>query len=88
MLAETVHIDILHNDQLIMILVEYRPVDNIPEILLVPLREEHHRLRIPLRRPMQTLPIRIFSYALQDCAHRTRKLCEASLCLLLTFALM
>ena len=42
MLTQTKDLNILHYDQLIVILMEYRPIYKISHILLVPLREEQH----------------------------------------------
>lgn len=69
MLAQTIHLNILHNNQLIMILMKHRPIHNIPQILLIPLRKEHHRLRVPLGCPVQPFAVRVLADAFEDRAH-------------------
>jgi hypothetical protein len=76
-LAQRVHLDILDNDQLIMIFVEDRAVDQIPHVLLIPLREIEHRLRVPLRCLAQALPVRIFPDTLQNRLDGSRQLLDA-----------
>lgn len=66
MLAQAKHLNVLHNHQLIMPLMEDRSVHNIPHVLLVSPREEQHGFRIPLRCAQQSLPIRIFTYAFEN----------------------
>ena len=78
MLTKRININILHNNQLIMILMKHRPIHNVPQILLIPLRKPHHRFRIPLGRAVQTLPIWVLPYAFENRPHGARKLCESS----------
>lgn len=48
-LAEREDLDIFHNDQLVVVLVEDSAIDNVAEVLLVALGEEQHSLGIALR---------------------------------------
>lgn len=46
MLAQTEHLNVLHDNQLIMVLMENSPVDQIPHVLFITLGEEEHSLCI------------------------------------------
>jgi hypothetical protein len=77
MLAHSVDLNVLHNDHLIMSLVEQRPINDVLHILLVSLCVEQHSKSIPLRCIQDTLPVGILAYALQHRAHRTRHLLQS-----------
>lgn len=81
-LAEREDFNVLHNDKLVVPLVENRIIDNRLDVLLVPLREEQHGLRISIRRPEQALAIRVLTDALENSTDGTRNLCLALQCLL------
>lgn len=65
-LAEREDLDILHNDQLVMVLLEDGAVHQIPDILLIALGEEEHGFGVALWSTPQPLPLRILPYAFQD----------------------
>lgn len=75
MLAKRENLDILQKNQLIMSLIENRIVDNILDVLLIPLREEQHSLRISLWGPEKTLTIGVLTKTLENCANSSRNLC-------------
>lgn len=52
-----------------MVLVENRPVDQIPYVLFIPLGEVQHGFRIPRRRLPQSLPFRILPDTFEDGLH-------------------
>ena len=72
--TETKDLNVLDNDELVVILVEYSTVDNVSQILLVPLGEEHHGFGIALRSTVQTLSVRILTDTLEESANRAREL--------------
>ena len=69
MLAKTENVDILHNNQLIVILVKNSPVDQIPHVLFVTLCEEHHGLCVSIRRAQKTFAVWVFTDAFEDRAY-------------------
>jgi hypothetical protein len=87
MLAEREDLDIFHNDQLVVVLVEDSAIDNVAEVLLVALGEEQHSLGIALRCVQQTLTVGVLTKAFQHRPHGTRELLEV-LCLLLLSGLL
>lgn len=72
MFAKGEDLDILNDNKLIMILVEYCTVDKVSHIFLISLRKEHHSLSISLRRTTKAFSFRVLADALQDRPHRTR----------------
>jgi hypothetical protein len=74
--------DILHNDQLVMVLVENGTIDQIPDILFVALGEVEHSLGITLRGFTETLTLWVFTNTLQNCSHGTGKLLNSGFVLL------
>jgi len=60
-LAQGKDLNVSHNDQLVMVLVEDGAVDNVPQVLLVALCEEEQRLCVPLRRVQQSLAVGVFA---------------------------
>ena len=75
-LAKRENIDILDDHQLIVIFVEDRTVHQVPHVLLVALGEVKHGLGISHGSFPETLTLRIFSDALEDCPDCSRKLVE------------
>ena len=63
MLAETINLDILHNHQLIVILMEDSAVNDVSQVLLIAFREEHHCLCVSFGSTVQALSIWIFANA-------------------------
>lgn len=70
-LAQGENFNVLDNDELVMIFVEYSAVDDVAKILLIAFREEHHGFCISLWCVMQAFPIWIFSYTFEQCPDRT-----------------
>merc|ERR1712176_1126745 len=68
MLAHGEDLYVLDNDHLVVILMKDSPIHDIPQILLIPLREEHHCLCISLWCLEQTFTVWIFAYAFEDRA--------------------
>ena len=77
MLAHGEDLNVLHNDHLVVILMKYSPIHNVPQILFVPLCEEHHGLRIPLWCLEETFTVWILADAFKDCTDGARELVEA-----------
>ena len=75
-LAEREDLNVLHNNQLIVILVEDSAVNDVAKILLVALGEEQHSLSIALWGIQQTLAVGILTKAFQHSPHSTRQLLE------------
>lgn len=76
MLAHSVDLNVLHNDHLIMPLMEQSSIDDILHILLVSLCVEQHRQRVSLRRIQNSLSVGVLAYTFQQCADRTRHLAQ------------
>ena len=83
MLAHAEDLDILDNDHLAVPLVEDGVVDNVLDVLLVALGEEHEGLGVALGGGQEALPVRVLSDALEDGANRILDLLEARSGLLL-----
>jgi len=49
-LAQAEYLDVFDDDQFVVIFMKYSAVDDIPQIFLVALREEHHCFGVTLRR--------------------------------------
>ena len=64
MLAKREDLDIIDDNELIVILMEYCSVDKIPHIFLISLRKEHHSLGISLRRSSKPFSFRVLAHAL------------------------
>lgn len=73
-LAKTENFNVLDNDQLVVVLVENRAIDNVPQILFITLCEIHHSFCVTLGRTMKTLSFRVLADALEKSAHCSRKL--------------
>jgi hypothetical protein len=69
-------IDVFHNDQFIVILMENRSVDQIPNIFLVALGEVEHGLRVSLGGLAEPFSLWVFSNAFKDCPHSSSKLLD------------
>lgn len=78
MLTKRIHLNILHNNQLIMILMKHSPINNISQILLIPFRKKHHRFRVSFRCTVQTFPIGILADAFEDRADGAGEFRESS----------
>ena len=65
-LAKRVDLNIPYDDQLVMVLVEHRTIDDITQVLLISLCEEEQGLGITLRCLQQSLAIGIFANAFED----------------------
>ena len=65
-LTERKDLDVLDDDELVVVLVEDGAVDQVSDILFVPLCEEHQCLGISLRRLSQALSFRVFTDAFED----------------------
>ena len=64
--AQREDLDIFDNHELIMIFVEDCSVDQVTDVLLIAFGEVKHGFCIALRRPSQTLSVRIFTYTFQN----------------------
>lgn len=82
MFAQAEHFNILHNYQLVVILMKYSTIDNVPQILFIAFREEHHGFCVALRCAIKSFSIRVFADTLQHSSYGTRKLLQALLLLL------
>lgn len=82
MLAERKDLNVLHNDELIVVLVENCPVDNVEEVLLVALCEEEHGFGVALRSLEKALTVGVFAKAFEDRPHCAREFLETLLLLL------
>jgi len=76
-LTQTENFNILHDNQLIVIFMKDCPVNQIPDILLIPLREKHKRFRIPFGSFAETFAFGILADALKDCPDGSAELLEA-----------
>lgn len=81
-LAHGEHLDILHDDELVVALVEDSFVDEVLNVLLVSLGEEEHSLCVAVWSGKETLTVWVLSQALKDSAHSTSQLLLAFQCLL------
>jgi hypothetical protein len=68
MLTHRKDLNILDNNHLIVILMEHSSIHNIPQVLLIPFREEHHGLGVALGRLEEALAVGIFADAFEDRA--------------------
>lgn len=82
-LAERKDLDVLHNDELIMVLVEDGAVDNVKQVLLVSLCEEQHSLRVALWGLEKALTVGVLAQAFENGPNSARQLCKAVLLLLI-----
>ena len=69
MLAQREDLDILHNNELVVVLMEDSTIDNVTHVLLVSFGEEEHGLCISIRRITQSFALRVFSYAFKNSLH-------------------
>lgn len=67
-LAETEHVDVTHDDHLVVVFGKDRIVDHVNQSLLVPFRHPQESLGVSLGRSEQALSIRVLAYALEDGA--------------------
>lgn len=65
-LAEREYFNVLHDDKLVMVLVENSPINKVTDILLVTFGEVEHSLGISLGCLPQSLSFGILTNALQD----------------------
>lgn len=61
MLAKRKDLNVLHNDELIVVLVKNCAIDDVKKILLVSLCEKQHGFRIALRSLEKTLAVGVFA---------------------------
>jgi hypothetical protein len=73
MLAQTKHVDVPHNNHLVVVFRKHRVIDHIHQPLLVPLGHPHERLGVPLGRALQALAVRVLADALEDGAQGGRE---------------
>lgn len=78
-LAHAEHLDVLDDDHLGVILLENRPVDDIPHVLLVPLCEEQQGIGVAMGCGQDALPIGILTDAFEERAHGALHALEAAL---------
>ena len=81
-LAHGENLDILHNDELVVALVEDSFVDEVLDVLLVPLSEKEHGLCVAVWSSKEPLTVWVLSQALEDSSHSTSQLLLAFQCLL------
>ena len=70
MLAKRENLNVLDNDELVVVLVKHRPVDNVPNVLFVALCKIQHCLGISFRRAADAFSVRVFTDTLQNGSHR------------------
>ena len=80
--TQRIHLDILDNNQLIMVLVEDRAIDQVPHVLLITLGEIEHRLCVPGRSLPKPFSLRILPDTLEDCLYGPRQFLDPLLGLL------
>lgn len=81
-LAHGEDLDVLHDDELVVALVEDGFVDKVLHVLLVSLGEEEHGLCVAVWGGKETLTVWILSQALENSAHSTSQLLLTLQCLL------
>ena len=79
MLAERKGLDVLDDDQFVVVFMEDGAVDQVTHIFLVAFGEVHQRFCITLRGIAESFAVRVFAYALEDCAHGGGEFVEAGL---------
>lgn len=77
MLTERKYLNILHNYKFIMILMKHCPVDQISDVLLIPLGKEKHGPRVSLWGLTQPFPVWVLADALKDGPYSSRQLLDA-----------
>ena len=82
-LAEGEDLDISHNDELIVVLVEDSTVDDVAQVLFIALGEEEQGLSIALGCVQQSLAVWIFAQTLKHRSDSTRQLLQIGFLLLL-----
>ena len=60
-LAQRVHLDVLHQNHVPVALLEKGPVDDVVELHSVAPSEEHQGLRHPLGRPLESLAVGVLA---------------------------
>ena len=73
-LAKGEDLDVPHNDELVMVLVEDSTVDDVAQVLFVALCEEEQRFRVAIGCIEQAFAVGVFSDALQHGSHGTGQL--------------
>ena len=76
-LAQRKHLNVLDHDQLVVVLMKHSPVDQVPNILLVPLCEEEHGFCVALWRATEAFALWILADTLEDGAHGALELGQA-----------
>ena len=77
MLAQAENLDILHDDHLVVPLVEDCAVDHVLDVLLVALGEEEHGLGVAGGGVEEAFAVGVFAHALEEGADCGGHLCEA-----------
>src|SRR5690348_10199558 len=72
-LTQRKNVNVLHSDQLIVVLVEHCAIDQVPHILLITLGEVEHGLGISLWSLAETLALWILTNTFQDRPYRSRE---------------
>ena len=70
--AQGEDLDVLDYHQFVVVFVEDSAIHDIAQIFFVAFGEEQHRLGITFGCVEETLAVRVFAYAFEDCADRPR----------------
>lgn len=73
MLTQTKHVDISHDDHLVMIFRKHGIVNDICQPVLVPFGHPHQSLGVSFRCTLETFPVGVFADALQHGADGLRE---------------
>ena len=82
-LAQRKDLNVLHDDELIVVLVEDGAIDNLTQVLLVALCEEQEGFGVAVRSVEQALAVGVLANALEDGAHGAGQLRQTLVLLLL-----
>lgn len=77
MLAQTVDLDVLHDDHLAMIFIEQRIVDEVTDLGMISFGQEKQSFGVSLRCALQAMTVWILAHAFEKSFHRTRRLFNA-----------